>query len=111
MASDLKLSASLNPGVTLIPTAKRSMDCQATIVYIKLGIMDRVRDLHVPSRLSKQRRDRSEAFPIEIINKNSKNILISTQYRPPSSKYMKETLKLFSTKPKQEVNQPILSIT
>ena len=27
-----------------------------------------------------------EAFSIEIINKNSKNILISTQYRRPSSK-------------------------
>ena len=44
-----------------------------------------------------------EAFSIEIINKNSKNILISTQYRHPSSKdkMFQEYLKNVSTKPKQ----------
>ena len=42
-----------------------------------------------------------EAFSIKIINKNSKNILISTRCGHPSIKvrYLKEYLKIFFTKP------------
>ena len=39
--SDFELSTSVNPGVQLMPTTKVSMYCQVTIVYIKLGIMDK----------------------------------------------------------------------
>ena len=53
-----------------------------------------------------------EAFSIEIISKNSKNILIRMQYRHLSSKgeIFEEKFKNL-TKPKQEINQSILSAT
>ena len=46
-----------------------------------------------------------EAFSIKIIGKNSKNILISTQYSDPSSKgkIFEKYLKNILAKPKQEI--------
>ena len=51
-----------------------------------------------------------EAFSLEFIDKKSKNILTSVQYRHPSNKakIFEEYLQSFPAKPKQQINQPIL---
>ena len=110
MASKFKSSASLNRGVLLVWTLKTSLNYQVTLVNIKLRTMGRWGGggccicifLH-ESLVFKLQPDLSisneemEDFSIEIINKNSKNILISTQYKDPlsKSKIFEEYLKKF----------------
>ena len=77
------------------------MDCQIKLVYIKLGIIDRGWDFLPDFLIYKLRPDFSinkeetGAFSIEIIDKNSDNLLIVAQCRHPSSKgkIFKEYLK------------------
>ena len=91
-------------------TPKISMNCQITLVCNKSEIIDSVGIcvfLH-DSLICRLRphlsinSDAMEAFFIEIINKNFKNILVSTHYRHPSSKgrIFEEYLKIFFSKTK-----------
>ena len=117
---------SLNPCVLMIPKTKKLMGYQVTLVCIKSRIMDKVdggeeRECKIcvflnDSLIFKLRPDLSrnneemEAFSLEFIDKKSKNILTSVQYRHPSNKakIFEEYLQSFPAKPKQQINQPIL---